>query len=188
MINALNLNQKQKIYLTALAWVAALILIFLFIISPLISQIKNDGEELAQKKQDMESFYSEWQLLENAQKDYQKMQSEINGFPAFLNPNEALKFIVLIEKFAQYTNNTQTVSVVNQKDKNSSQQETTDFQINLRGNFPGLIKFLIYLENSPYYNNIKSFGIQRLTEKEGQEKIFSTGDINTILTVSVINE
>ncbi|HRY52813.1 MAG TPA: hypothetical protein P5089_03105 [Candidatus Portnoybacteria bacterium] len=184
MNNNFSLNPKQKIYLTVFAWLAALVLLVVLIAVPLVSQIKSDGSELAQDKQDMESFYKEWQALESAQKDYQALQGEINALPAFLPTSEALKFIVLIEKFAQATDNTQTVSVINKKDL-SSAKKTTDFQISLRGNFPNLVKFLVYLENAPYYNDVKALGAQRLSEKEGTEKNINTGDINTILTVSV---
>lgn len=183
MNNNFSLNPKQKIYLTVFAWLAALVLLIVLIAVPLVSQIKSDGSELAQNKQDMESFYKEWQALESAQKDYQALQGEINALPAFLPTSEALKFIVLIEKFAQATDNAQTVSVVDKKA--AAAKKTTDLQISLRGNFPNLVKFLVYLENAPYYNDVKALGAQRLSEKEGTEKNINTGDINTILTVSV---
>lgn len=178
-----NFDPKQKIYLTAFIWLAIFSLVIILIIVPLIAQIKNDGAELAQKKQDMEAFYKEWQSLEKAQKDYQAMQGEINSLPAFMPTSEALKFIVLIEKFAQATNNNQTVSVVDKKD--TKDKSAVDFQISLRGNFPNLVKFLVYLENASYYNNIKTLGIQRLSAEEDKKAQFATGDISTILTVSV---
>ncbi len=188
MTNAPNLNPKQKIYLTSALWLTILVFVIIFIIVPLISQIKNDGLELAQKKQDMESFYGDWQILAKSQKDYQTMQNELYALPAILPSSEALKFIVLIEKFAQATNNHQSVSVVGageqtKAEKTPSAKETIDFQISLHGSFPDLIKFLVYLENAPYYNNIKTLGIQRLSTK-GDENA-NAGQINTIITVSV---
>lgn len=189
MINASVLNPKQKIYFTAAFWLVVLALIVAFIIAPIISQIKNDGLELAQKKQGMESFYEDWQILTKTQKDYQAMQSELNALPALLPSNEALKFIVLIEKFAQATNNRQEVSIVNNNESIASAKtaptakEAAKLQISLRGSFPDLIKFVVYLENAPYYNNIKSLQAQRLTQKENAGA--NSGDVNTILNVSV---
>jgi len=183
MINVANLNPKQKIYLTAIAWLAAGGLIAAFVALPLISQIKNDGLELAQKKQDAELFNNEWQTLAKAQKDYQTMQNELNALPALLPSSEALKFIVLMEKFAQITNNQQNVSVSDAQPAKDQKKTTTDFQVSLRGRFPDLIKFLIYLENAPYYNDIRSLAIQRLSTKESTGA--AIGDINTILNLSV---
>lgn len=181
MISANSLAPQQKIYLTILAWLAALVLIILFIAKPLISQIRNDGLELAQKKQGLELFYADWQALEKAQKDYQTMQNELSGLPALLPANDALKFIVLIEKFSQATNNQQTVSIAAAKTTGKQEKNAVDFQISLRGGFPDLMKFLIYLENAPYYNQVKSLDARRLTSKENEG---ASGALNTILNVT----
>ena len=178
-----NLNPRQKIYLTAALWLAVLTLIIATVIAPMIAQIRNDGLELALKKQEMAAFSADWQLLEKDRRDYQAMQNEINALPAFLPENDALKFIMLIEKVAQATGNSQEVSVDNADEANAgttSQKTATDFQINLRGNWPNLIKFMIYLENAPYYNDMVSLQTQRLTGKDGQE----TGEITSILKIS----
>ncbi|KKT25027.1 MAG: hypothetical protein UW11_C0036G0002 [Parcubacteria group bacterium GW2011_GWA2_43_9b] len=176
-----DLTPKQKIYSGAGIFLVILALIIILIIMPLISQIKNDGLELAQKKQTLEDFYKNYQALEAAQKNYQTAQDEIYALPAFLSPNDALKFIVLMEKFAQTTGNTQNVSV----DASSrTATSTLDFQVNLNGDFPGLIKFLTYLESAPYYNDIKSIQAQRLSEKN-KDNTGASGNINTVLKISV---
>ncbi|MBU3901412.1 hypothetical protein KKF25_02095, partial [Patescibacteria group bacterium] len=161
MINAASLNPRQKIYLTALIWLAILGALILWVLMPLVSQIQGDGSELARKKQEMELFYQDWEALAKSQKNYQVMANELNALPAILPANEALKFIVLIEKFAQVTNNQQTVAVVDASQPDKTQKGTIDLQINLRGNFPDLVKFLIYLENAPYYSYLKSLQAQR---------------------------
>lgn len=176
MISAANLSPKQKIYATAAFWLAVLALTAFALIAPLISQIRDDGLELAQKKQAMETFSNAWQILEKAKKDYQDMQGELYALPALLNNDEALKFIVLVEKFAQTTNNSQEVSVVAPATggKTTTAKNPTDFQVDLRGDFPGLIKFLIYLENAPYYNNLTFLQTRRLLKKDGASELNST--------------
>lgn len=183
MINLNDLTPQQKVYLTALAWLAVLILVVWLIIKPLVAQIKNDGQELAQKKQAMESFYADWQTLEKTQKDYQIMQSEINGLPALLPANDALKFIVLIEKFAQATNNLPTVAVVASDPAAKQKIDGVNFQVSLRGKFPDLVKFLVYLENAPYYSYIKSLDARRLTSKENPE---ATDGLTTVLNITAL--
>ena len=52
-----DLTPKQKIYSGAGIFLVILALIIILIIMPLISQIKNDGLELAQKKKTPEDFF-----------------------------------------------------------------------------------------------------------------------------------
>lgn len=188
MINFHELDPQKKIYLAAAGWLFAFILSIVLIIYPLISQIRHDGSELAQKKQDIETFYSDWQILEKAQKDYKTMEENLSALPAFLAPADTLKFIVLLEKFAQATNNNHAISLIDQtqKDKNgntSTKSGPVSLQINLRGKFPDLMKFLIYLENAPYYNKIQSLRSQILP-KEDKDKAAGE-EISTVLELSV---
>ena len=176
---SLDLTPKQKIYSSAGIFLVILTLIIIFIIAPLISQIKNDGLELSQKKQDSDNFSKNYQTLESAQKNYQAAQNEIYALPAWLPPGDALKFIMLIEKIAQATGNSQSVSA--STDNQAATTPTLDFQVNLNGDFPSLIKFLTYLENAPYYNNVNSIQAQRLSTKEKA----GNGNLNTVLKISV---
>lgn len=184
-----SLTVIQKINLIALAFLAALILIVFFIAVPLINQIKNDGAELAEKKQSIELLYQDWRILENSRKEYIKIQNELNSLPAILPAGEALKFIMLIENIAQNTANQQEVSV-NEANKTST-DKSLNFQIGLRGSFPNLIKFIAYLENAPYYNEIKAIQIKGFSAKELQgmkeqdRANLKSGDINSTLKISV---
>ncbi len=182
-----NLTTKQKIYLSLGVFSALLFLIIFLVVAPVVSQIRNDGLELVQKKQNMELFYSDWRLLDKSHKDYQAMRAEIGGLPALLPKEEPLKFIVLIENIAQATGLRQEVSVIPapNDNKNAAVKNSLDFQIILRGRFPNLIKFLVYLENAPYYSNLKSLQIQRLSAKDASGASVSSGEISATLKVNV---
>jgi len=107
-------------------------------------------------------------------------------------PNgEALKFIMMIETIAQSTGNKQEVSVVKaSNDKTSPKDTNINLQITLKGSFPNLVKFLLYLENAPYFSEIKSLQLQGMTQKdieslkEGKGIGLSSGDITSTLKVS----
>lgn len=181
----------QKISLVATSFFVVLGLIIFFVIIPLIRQIKNDGVELSQKKQTIELLYQDWRILEESRQEYIKIENELNSLPAVLPPQEALKFIMLVENIAQSTDNRQEVSVVNGAEVEGGESQLLDFQINLRGSFPNLIKFLAYLENAPYYNEINSVQIKGFTAKdiqsmkEGEGAGLAAGDITTTLKISV---
>lgn len=168
-------------------------LIIFLVTAPLIRQIKNDGLELSEKKQNIELLYQDWRILESSRQEYIKIENELNSLPAILPPDEALKFIMLIESIAQSTNNQQEVSAISgagdKKEKEADQP--LDFQITLRGSFPDLIKFLAYLENAPYYNEINSVQIKGLSARdlqsmqEGEGAGLRTGDILSTLKISI---
>lgn len=175
-----SLSIIQKIYLAAGFFATALFAIAFFAAAPLVQQIKNDGAALAADKQNIELLYQDWRVLENSRQGNIAKQNELNGLPAILPANEALKFIMLVESIAQNTNNQQEVIALNDAGEDGDGR-LLNFQINLRGNFPDLIKFLAYLENAPYYNKINSLQIQRLAAKKPAE----TNGINTVLKISV---
>ncbi len=186
-----NLTTIQKINLTASGFLALLGLIIYIIAAPLVNQIKNDGLELSAKKQNIDLLYQDWRVLENSRKEYIEIENELNSLPAILPTGEALNFIMLIENIAQSTNNQQEVSVVNNAGNKTEASQPLDFQITLRGSFPNLIKFLAYLENAPYYNEINSVQIKGLSAKdfqsikEGDRAGLEADDIISTLKISV---
>ncbi len=175
---------NKKIYLFGGAFALAIILTISLVIFPIFTKIKNGSLQLSQKKEATDALLKNWQSLESTKKDYTTMSQEINQLPILLAPNEAIKFILTVEDFARATQNLEDISVASQLDDattNQQPEKTLDFQISLTGNFPNLMKFLIYLENAPYYNNIKSLQISRLIEQNS----VSSNDVNSIINLSV---
>jgi type II secretory pathway component PulM len=186
-----TINPKQKIYLTAGCFLIVVVLIVVFGVLPLISKIKKEGKVLISKKQMMEFFYDDWRTLENAKKEYQKIQKEMDSLSALLPLNETIKFIMSLENIAQITNNQEEISVLNygsqsvaESQKKQPQKDSLSFQVKLQGSFPNLIKFLTYLENNSYYNDVNSIQIQRFSQKE----LSNIGDISTVLKLSVYQQ
>jgi len=185
-----DLTTKQRISLASLGFFALLGLVIFLVAAPLIRQIRNDGLELSAKKKGIELLYQDWRVLESSRKEYLKIEGELNSLPTILPPGEALKFIMLIENIAQSTNNQQEVSVISSNTKEKNDQPI-DFQITLRGDFSNLIKFIAYLENAPYYNEINSVQIKGLSDKdiqsikEGERANLAAGDITSTLKISV---
>jgi len=189
-MNFHSLEIKQKIKLAILGFLIALFLIISFLVIPLVSQIKKDGLELAQKKKNIELLYQDWRVLENSRKEYQKIENELNALPAILPNGEALKFFMMIESIAQGTGNRQEVSVVNPSNEAEKKDKNINLQLTLKGSFPNFVKFILYLENAPYLSEIKSFQLQGMTQKnieslkEGERAGLISGDITSTLKVS----
>jgi len=191
----IELSAKQKIYVLSSGFALALILIIFMLIWPLIDQIKIQGEELTQKQTAMENFYQSWMNLGALKKDYQQIQAGLGANPFLLPAKNPIKFVEMIEGFAQETKNQEQISAL-PGDPSQPVAATADapknnemlfFQVSTGGTFPNLIKFLISLENAPYYNNVSSLQITRLSAKETakEESNLSPGDVQSIINLSV---
>ena len=186
-----DLTTKQRIGLTTLSFFVLLGLVIFLVVAPLVKQIRDDGLELSAKKKGIELLYQDWRVLESSRKEYLAIEGELNSLPTILPPGEALKFIMLTENIAQSTNNQQEVSVISGNDTKGKDGQPIDFQITLRGNFSNLIKFIAYLENAPYYNEINSIQIKGLSDKdvqsikEEERAGLVAGDITSTLKISV---
>jgi hypothetical protein len=153
-------TQQYKIYLTGILFLAIFTLLVFLVIVPLIFRIKSGGSELSENKQQSEIFYQNQQNLVAAKKDYEKISDSLSQFPMLLSRQDAIKFIETAEDIARTTNNRETITAL--ENSPTATQNQTRFQISLWGNFPNLLKFLIYLENAPYYNDIQSLQITAL--------------------------
>ena len=185
---------SKKIYIISSAFALGIILFIALVIAPLIRQISIDSQMLYQKKQIVDSFFQNWQNLENSKNNYDEIEKTLQNKTVLLTSDEAIKFILAVEDSARVTQNYQTISVLEKTPTTEGQSKTQkrntiDFQISLWGSFPNLIKFLIYLENAPYYNNISSLQINRLIANDIETLRntvnLSVGDINSIITLSV---
>lgn len=186
-----RLTIQQKIYLSGGCSLAALVLFIGLIISPLIDQIYQKSQKLIQEQQTVDSFYRDWENLKNSQKSQKDFQENLAKFNVLLPPAEAIKFITAVENIAQKTQNQEDISVLEKTSGEpgaASTDATLDFQITLTGGFPNLIKFLVYLENASYYNDVNSLQISRVSYSESEAKQaqgLKVGDVKSTINLSV---
>lgn len=188
-----NISPQQKLYLISGGFALVLILLVFLVLWPLIDNIVLQGQELAQKQAAMENFYQSWMDLGAIKKDYQKIQADLDFYPFLLPAKDAIKFVEMVEDFAQTTQNQEQITALPDNPNAPvapdavKNKEAIFFQISTGGSFPNLIKLLIKLENAPYYNNVASLQITRSSAKEtGQgERQLSLGDVRSIINLSV---
>jgi len=189
------LPPAKKIYLASAAFSLLIIGLLFFPVWPLLKQIKATSLGLAQKKQDIDSFFTNWQNLESSRQEYQEIQNQLKEHSSFLPADSAIDFIMILENFAQMTENRQVISAVKKITPTDSATDASafknpSFQITLWGSFPNLIKFLIYLENAPYFTKVDSLQINRLTERdltspEKETAGLKIGDVKSLINLTV---
>lgn len=186
-----KLTIRQKIYLTGGGSLVALVLFIGLIVSPLIDQIHQESQKLIQEQQTIDSFYRDWENLRDSQKSHKDFQENLAKFNVLLPPAEAIKFITAAEDIAQKTQNQEDISVLEKTSGEpaaASADAMLGFQISLAGSFPDLIKFLVYLENASYYNDVNSLQISRVSYSESEAKQaqgLKVGDVKSTINLSV---
>ena len=186
-----KLTIRQKIYLTGGGSLTVLILFIGLIVLPLINQIRQESQKLIQEQQTTDSFYRDWANLKNSQKSQKDFQENLAKFNVLLSPAEAIKFITAAEDVAQKTQNQEEISVLEKTSGEpgaASADAALDFRISLVGRFPDLIKFLVYLENASYYNDVNFLQISRVSYSESEAKQaqgLKVGDVKSTINLSV---
>lgn len=189
----IDLSAKQKIYILGSGFALVFILIVFLIIWPLVDRITIQGEELAQKQAAIENFYQGWMNLGALKKDYQKIQADLNENSFLLPAKNPINFVEMIESFAQQTKNQEQITALPGDPGQPAAPDAPKnkdllfFQVSTGGSFPSLIKFLVSLENAPYYTNVSSMQITRSSAKETtkEEYNLSPGDVRSIINLSV---
>lgn len=185
----MKLTPQQKIYLTAGA-TALTIFILLSAAIFLLDAIDRQGKILLSQKQAAENFYADWRHFETIKNDYKKFAAELAARRSLLAPEEDVKFIMALEDIARQNSISQEIGVMNtQPVETGEKQNILRLQVFLRGAFPNFLKYLIYLENTPYLNDLESFRLSRLSVNDVEQnpsfKGLKTGDINASLIISV---
>ena len=176
----MTFSPKQKIYLTGGAFIAASIAIFVAVIFPLLVKIQTDSQMLSEQKAASESFYQKWKNIGSLKKQYEQIGTELNNQAGFLIKNDVLNFFTATENTARVTGNRQEISIADDSQNNAT--STLQLRISLYGSFPDLLKFLIGMENAPYFNDVSSLQIIRLADEKNTG--YKSGEINTIINLN----
>lgn len=155
---------RQKIYLTLIASAIIIIALLLFLVIPLVHNIKSLSGNLIEKKNTVESFKEKSdKYLKHLKNEYANLEPEISKInSSFIDPEKAVDFILAVERIANLTNNYQEIREIS----SSKEKDVLSFQISLWGSFPNLIKFLAQLENMDYFVDSSSFQITKIEENE----------------------
>lgn len=184
------MNPKQKIYLTLSIILAIYLLTGFLIISPLISKIKYSSLAFIEKKETLEILEKEQIEFNLLKEQYKRIKPELTRIDqSLLNSEKTLDFIVALENIAEKANNNYEIKVTQLQKEPKEKFSFLTFQISLWGSFPNLIKFLVYLENVPYWVEtdqiqIRPVGQEEIGIKKGAVNL-SAGDVATNLIVKV---
>jgi len=171
----MNINQKTFLAIG----LALVIVIFLFwgIVRPLAFEIKETSALVKDRNEKLAIFKNtDQEYLEQLENEYNTIKENLelikNGF---LSINEAVDFFIELESIALSTFN----------DLEIEARDFPIFDIYLLGDFPNLMRFLGWLENSNYLLNTEFLQIRRITEQDVILGVstFSVGDVKSVIRI-----
>ena len=190
----ISFSSSQK---TLLILIVSLIIFGLFVwlvAVPLLEKIKTASQEYSANQKALFKLGKKAAMIKDLKKNYEARQadlSEIEG--VFLSQEEIVKFISTLEEIALQTNNIFEIQIA----QSGGQEEKTpsvDFNISLSGGFPNLIRFIAYLEDTPYppYRliSLEKLTVRRLTEQSliALPAGLMAGDIQSVLNIKIFTQ
>jgi len=171
---------KKKIYILSGTIVVVLLMVVFWIVPFLIGQISQASSNFVSLQRDLIKIQKTQNDVEYQKKEYQAIKPEIKKITnVFLENGKAINFIIALEEIARQSGNQTEIQVM---DQGKESEESIVFQVSLWGKFSNLIKFMSYLENLAYLNQVEVVKIQRINQDDA-EKGTTTGEISSVLQI-----
>lgn len=210
--------KKYKLVMTVLMYVFVVFAGVRFFGAPLVNKVRDISYKIQAAQIDEQTNKSRLEKLPQLEADWEDYQSKKENLNVILSQADQIRFIESVEAISNQTGNTIALNISEASDpkeiaklKSSSKQRATDqksildgissnnfipIQIELKGNYSGLVNFLYMLENSQFYVNVISLNAvkkivsanenqispsdaQKNTENKGKDIIETT--INAIV-------
>jgi type III secretory pathway component EscR len=173
---------KKKIITLAVFLLVLSILLIVFVISPLFSEIKRISRDFPTQKQNLAALQKEVENLEKFKRDWPEISSDLERVSHlfFINdPKALIDFRNFWKKNAQNSQVSLEISLASSpRAAEADLWPSTIFNLTAAGSFSSLLNFLEKLQSSDYLIDIQALNITRLTE----------GDVKALILIKVYNE
>jgi len=183
------MNFKNKINLSLVIFIILSSILILFVIYPILKEIKINSEDLISKKQILASLERKIENLKQFQTIWSEIQPNLEKIDKlFIDPEVPIEFISFLEKTAGDCDLSVEISPIPTLKTAEDPWTSLFFQISSITPSPKFLKFLEKLESSVYLIEIQNLSIKRLTETELKAKEFekfSLGDVKVNLSIKI---
>ena len=186
------MSPVKKIYLSIIAFAILNILLIVFIVFPLLKEVKKNSEAFLLEKNKIASLSKEEESRKKMEDLYKNYQSDLEEIEkVFVDPEVPIEFIGFLEKTAAVSQTQLKILSMTQKIEKEDPWPSLSFQLSAIGSFPDFLRFLEKLENSPYLIEASELNARSLAEKEIKSKElenFPLADTNIFLTIRVFTK
>lgn len=161
--------RKKTIIMVSII-VAAISAIAIFVIVPTIKNIKDISLKINSMKLEVEKNYDNRITLRNAIEKLKKIQAATEDFMDIcIKEKEELNLITSLEDIAERYGLAQEINLIYDKETVVAQEKNqVGIQINLKGNYLDIIKYLYDLRRMPYYINLSSIAVNKFLKDQNQ--------------------
>jgi len=157
----LELGLKKKIVIIFIVFIVLIFSVVFFIIIPTVKDIVDIKDEIEYQRVDLEKKYIKGQNIKKISEKLKEIESRIDLLDnVFVNSDESLGFIMLLENQAGGSGINQKINLLPPEESNNFYKKTP-LQLFTQGDFINQLKYLISLEKLEKYINIKSLEISR---------------------------
>ncbi len=185
-----RINFEKKFYITLIAAFVGLLIAAGAITPFLLAKIEKASAELAEKRKSSDILANKQGNFSIWREEYRQIKPETDRIDSgFLASGNLLECIVAIEEIAKKTSSKYELKIIEEaksddKKKGAKQEaEGISFQVSFWGSFSGFVRFVSYLEDMRYFNEVSTLQIQRLNQKS--EEQFSVTEIVAVLNIKV---
>jgi len=184
----MKLESNKKIYLFLFSFIGLYLVLILFIIFPLIGEIKENSQQLLSEKETQLSFSEEKKNLQDFKTIHREIEPDLEKVEdLFANLDVPIESIYFLEETASSSNVLIKISsiVLNEK---KEPWPFLDFHLQTFSSFSNFSKFIERLENSPYLIEIYDLNIRKLANQDlGTKELaeFSLEDVAAVFSLKI---
>lgn len=154
------MDLKKKIVTMLLLFCLLIFLIAYFVIFPAIKDIVKIREEIEFQRMELERKYQKGQNLRSISEKLARAEEKIDNLcQIFIEDSEGLKFVTTIEDIADKNKVTQKINLAAEPVSSNGYYKVFPLQLFSQGSIKNQLNYLIGLETTGYYINIKSLEI-----------------------------
>lgn len=188
----MKLGFSKKNYISLILFFGIFIALILFVILPLIEEIKESSQQILLEEEARLTFSEEMKDFQNFKTVYQEIKSDLEETEKlFIVPEPPIEFINFLEKTASDYNVFIEISSVTPGKTEENPWPFLDFRLQASGSFSGFSRFIEKLENGFYLIEIFELNLRRSTEDGlGAEGLvsLSAGDITANFSLKVFTK
>jgi Tfp pilus assembly protein PilO len=155
-----KLSLKNKIIASIIILILIILSLLYFIVIPTIIDIKTMGKEIEDQRTDLERKYIKGQSLRQLTENLKKIKPKLELLDkVFVNTNRELEFITSLENEANKNRINQKINLGLPQETNNKNFQKINLQLYANGGFTRQLKYLMDIESSNYYINIKSLDL-----------------------------
>lgn len=157
----MTISLKNKMYLSIGITTIVAIVVWFLLIDPFIIKVKSLNNDIYDSRVALEIIQKEKTQTDILERDYKKIQEDTKKISqVFIFRERTLDFISLLENIASENQLSQEISL-EELSKPDEEIKKLTLQLNLKGDFINLIKYINKIESTDYYIDINTLNFSR---------------------------